>query len=1236
MLKISHSGSGTVFEVPITIGNDGVGETSWTAPKGAPMGDYSLSIKTGKEDIYLDQRFRVDEFRLPTMRATVTGPKEALVRPTHIPLNLFVGYLSGGPAANLPINIRTAYSAAETTPDGWEGWTFGGRAVTPGTQPLNGDNEESELPLPMSQTLPMILSSDGTAKQVIDVSRPVENETSLTVEMDYQDANGETLTTSRSIPLLPSAVRLGVKTDGWMMRDDDLKLRFVALGPDGAPLKSKMINVQLYSREILTARRRLMGGFYAYDNQMRTTSISGGCTTTTDKTGMALCSMSPGVSGEVTIVATTTDNNGNASRAVQSVWLAGEDEWWFGGDNGDRMDLIPEAKSYKAGETAKFQVRMPFREATALVTVEREGVLSSYVTQLSGDDPVINVPMPTAYAPDVYVSVMAVRGRISGFKLWTAKIAREWNLPFLSRDGYEPSALIDLAKPSYRIGIAKVKVGWEGHQLAVKVKADKAKYAVHETAQVEVQVTDPSGKPVKSAEIAFVAVDEALLQLAPNDSWDLIGAMMGERPLSVLTSTAQTQVVGKRHYGKKAVEAGGGGGQDMSAVKRDDFKPVLLWKGRVALDAKGHAKLPVILSDSLSSFRLVAIANGGESLFGTGETSIRTAQDLSIFSGIPPLVRTGDWFGASFTLRNGTDKAMTVTATVKIAPAVAAGPPLTVTIPAGGSAPVTWNLTAPEGVSKLNWVVDARSANGKTADQIAVSQDIIPAVPVEIWAATLTRIGANTTIPLLAPVGALPGYGFVDVKLSDTLAPPLVGVRDYMAVYPYNCFEQQLSRLVVMGDNVGWDRLAAEIPAYLDNDGLLRYWPVQELRGSEALTAYVLSISADAGFLIPDEPRKKMLDAMRAVVDGRLKREYAWGGDPRLIRVAALSALARNGLATPVMLGQIGLAPADMATAALADWLMIIDRTKGANTALRVAAENLLRQRLVYEGSRLDLTDLANAPWWMMSSGDEMAIKAMIATLGRPGWGDEEAKMMVGIALRQQRGHWDTTTANAWGAIAARKFAKLHPASAIAGLTSISLGADNQSRNWPQATDAAPLRFALPMTRSLLTMKQASGVGPWTMISLSAAVPLKQPLFAGYRIEKTVTPVLQATKGQLTRGDVLKIRIAVDAGAGRNWVVLSDPVPPGATIIGSLGGQSALLRQTISGGEGATPSYIERGRDAWRGYFEWAPEGRFVVEYAIRLNGTGKFTLPPTRVEAMYSPSIHGQIPNQPVTVLMR
>ena len=54
----------------------------------------------------------------------------------------------------------------------------------------------------------------------------------------------------------------------------------------------------------------------------------------------------------------------------------------------DRIDLLPEKKRYEPGENAKFQVRMPFRNATVLVTVEREGVIEAFTKNLSGKNPV--------------------------------------------------------------------------------------------------------------------------------------------------------------------------------------------------------------------------------------------------------------------------------------------------------------------------------------------------------------------------------------------------------------------------------------------------------------------------------------------------------------------------------------------------------------------------------------------------------------------------------------------------------------------------------------------------------------------------------------------------------------------------------------------------------------------------------------------------------------------------------
>ena len=1230
-LVLRHQGTDTEFSQPIAIGPGGTSEGSWTVPQGAPLGDYDLTFEVGDKTISSGQSIRVDEYKLPNMRATITGPAAALVQPGSVPLSLFVGYLSGGGAGGLPVTLRTDFAAWFPDPKGWDQFSFGGEDVIEGTKPLDSYAQLPEPTLPFAETLPATLGADGTVKTDIAVGQAITRPLTLSVEMDYPDANGETMTASRNLTLYPAALQIGLRTDGWMMRDSDLRVQTVVVGLDGQPLKNHAVQIELYSREIITARRRLIGGFYAYDNQEKITKVPGGCLARTDGTGRASCKLAPGISGEVTMVARAKDDAGRESRAVQSVWLAGKDDWWFGGDNGDRMDLIPEKQEYKAGETARFQVRMPFRAAQALVTVEREGVLSSFVTQLSGASPVVEVKLPASYAPNVYVSVMAVRGRVKGGSLWLSDLARDWNLPFFSQDAASPSATVDLGKPSYRIGLAKIKVGWEGHQLAVALKPDKQRYGVRETATVTVAVKGPDGRPASSADVAFVAVDEALLQLMPNRSWDVLSAMMGERNLEVATSTAQMQVVGKRHFGKKAVAAGGGGGAgDASGVNRENFKPVLLWQGHVALDANGEAKVAVPLSDALSSFKLVAVATDGAQLFGTGETSIRTAQDLSLYSGLPSIVRTGDHYDAVFTLRNSSDHAMKITAEPLIEPAVARVSPLTVTLPAGGAGQVRWGLDAPPGAGVLKWTVKARSADGKASDTLTATQEVIPAIPVEVWAATLLKVG-DPAPTIGVPQGALPG-GYVTLDLSDSLAAPLGGVSAYMTAYPYDCFEQRLSKIVVASDGAAWTALAAALPTYLDSDGLVRYWPDAQMRGSSELTAYVLAVTSAAGLPLPDASRAKMIAGLTGVVQGRTERSRSYQADERLVRIAALSALARAGAAAPGLVAKIDMVPAEMPTSALADWIVALDRLPSAPRAaqLRAAAEGELRRRLVYEGTRLDLSDRNNAPWWMMTSADEMALKALDAVLGKPGWAAEVPRMMVGASARQVRGHWDTTPANAWGALIVRRFAAKYPPSAIAGTTHIALGSAKFDLAWPRPVKAEPVQ--LPLVNGLLALSQSGGAGPWATVAVHAAVPLTAPLNAGYKLSRSMTVVSARVPGKLSQGDVVRVRLTIEASAERTWVALSDPLPPGAVVMSALGGQSQQLRQGEAA-EGAWPAYTQSTRGVWQAFFDWMPRGTTVLEYTLRLNTAGRFALPPARVEAMYAPEIRAQLPLAPVTV---
>lgn len=481
-------------------------------------------------------------------------------------------------------------------------------------------------------------------------------------------------------------------------------------------------------------------------------------------------------------------------------------------------------------------------------------------------------------------------------------------------------------------------------------------------------------------------------------------------------------------------------------------------------------------------------------------------------------------------------------------------------------------------------------------------------------------------MPITTPAGAIK-QSYINIALVDSVAPPLATVRAYMERYPYDSLEHKVSRAIVLDDPTQWQSIVDTLPTYIDNDGLLRYWPRDTSRGSAELIAYILSISSAHGFTLPESQKTRLISALQAVAEGRLTQRGYGRYDVRAIRIAALAALARNGSASANMISAIRMSPSEMTTITLSDWLVILDKTAAIQRVadLRRTAENEMRRRIVYEGMRLDLIDDANSPWWMMISRDEMAIKALDAVMGRATWKVDDGRMMIGIAQRQRYGRWDSTPANAWGAVVLRHFAKLYPAQAITGATMVNLGSTSMKQSWPLAANATPI--SLQLTQGPLQIEHQGTGAPWATVTVRAAVPLKSPLQAGYSISRKVIPVAQKVANQWTRGDVIKILLTFKANAGRTWVAIRDPLPPGASMLGNLGSRSLQLVQNGQS-SGAQPDYVEAGLDNWQAHFGWLQAGEHRVEYVMRLNGSGTFSLPETRIEALYAPSIRGAWPN--------
>jgi uncharacterized protein YfaS (alpha-2-macroglobulin family) len=1241
-LVLQHQGTQQEYEIPLSWDASGIAVADFAIPKEAKQGIYLLLsrpkiTKYGGDAI---GSFRVEAYRVPTMRATLQGPPKPLINAKFADVDVQVDYLSGGAAALLPVKLRSQVLPKNVQFADYDGFIFANGGVKIGKEDdqrrsaYRATEEDDDESAPSDdnstesktlKTLSFNLDAAGASRTTIAGLPKSEIPQELLAELEYRDANGETLTSSRRVALWPAAIIVGIKPDGWVSSKDHLKFQLLALDLAGKPAAGKEIKVDVLQREYFSHRRRLIGGFYAYEHGSEVKLLkTNACVGTSDAKGLVFCDIKPPASGNLIVVAEAKDDAGNIIRSNREMWVAGADDWWYQASDNDRMDVLPEKKHYEPGDVARFQVRTPFADAEALVTIEREGIIESYVVPLSRKNPVVDVPIKGNYAPNVFVSVLAVRGRIAG---------------------PAPTAMVDLAKPAFRLGIAEIKVGWGAHELKVKVTADRQVYKVRDKANIEVEVRKMDGSaPPKNSEIALVAVDEGLLELMGNNSWQLLDAMMKQRGIEVETATAQMQVVGKRHFGRKSVPAGGGGGRKSA---RELFDTLLFWKARVKLDEQGHAKVEVPLNDSLTSFRIVAVANGGVGLFGTGESTIMSTQDLMLVSGLPPLVREQDKFRAGFTVRNTSEKTIEVILTPGLTESSTHKPllqevlkPQTLTLNSGEAKEFGWDVEAPIGVTSVDWLVKAQGTDdaASASDVMKITQKIEPAVAVRTFQATIAQLDKPLEMVVALPRDAIPGRGGIRVQLQSKLADELAGVREYMSRYPYTCFEQRASVAVALRDEMQWEHVMANLPSYLDRDGLVKYFALMEY-GSDTLTAYVLSIADEAGYKIPENSKARMEKALIGFIEGRIVRYSSLPtADLGIRKVAALAALSHGETQiNPRWLDGFSIEPNLWPTSAVLDWYTLLKHAPGlaeGNNRL-TEAEQILRSRLNFQGTTMTFsTERTDALWWLMTSVDMNANKVLLEMLDQDSWREDMPRLVRGALGRQLHGRWDTTVANAWGVLAMEKFSAKFESTDVRGKTSTRLGDKQHEHQWSSSVKKTDFTLPWPKGEDKLSIKHEGTGRPWAMVQSLAAIPLKEAFSSGYRITRTVTPIEQQKKGEWNRGDVLRVRLDLEAQSDMTWVVVNDPIPAGSAILGTgLGKDSKIL----TGGEKRKgwvwPAFEERTLDSFRAYYEFVPKGKWTVEYTLRLNNSGQFNMPETRVEAMYAPEMFGEIPNKGVKV---
>ena len=180
------------------------------------------------------------------------------------------------------------------------------------------------------------------------------------------------------------------------------------------------------------------------------------------------CEFTPQDPGSHRITATIQDTHNRSHSSEIYQWVVGKGRvvWQQPPDNS--LEVIAEKARYRVGDRARYLVKNPFPGARALITVERYGVLQSWLETLDSGTPIIEFEVKQDFLPGFYLSVVVMSPRVE--------------TP--PADGQ-----VDLGKPAFRMGYVKVPVADPYKEIRVQVEPRQKTYKPRERVQVNITAT---------------------------------------------------------------------------------------------------------------------------------------------------------------------------------------------------------------------------------------------------------------------------------------------------------------------------------------------------------------------------------------------------------------------------------------------------------------------------------------------------------------------------------------------------------------------------------------------------------------------------------------------------------------------------------------------------------------------------------------------------------------------------
>ncbi len=771
------------LELTLDVDDNGGFDGAFDLPVGARLGGYALNVQDDRTGYLGGVQITVAEYRTPEFEVSVTTAVDETLRGQASQATVQATYFFGGSAANLTVQYTVSDSAF--TPDFPLPYSFSDDLFTPWYFDPFGPTEEGYFG-------DAILTGEGVTdsngRLVINLPADLlanapEGGRRLTIEATVLDVSNQ-IVAGRTSQIHHSANGyVGIQADGESiaLANQDTAVNIITVDWNGDRLPSQPVEINFFRRDWV---RNSETGWYEPSDTLITNDL-----VTSGGDGQATASFVPEQAGQYRAQAILRDAAGRTHRSSVFFWVSGGDPAQWRPDPASRtMTLVPNADEYTVGDTAQILVQSPFAEPVqAWLTIERGRLLTQELITLQTSSDVLNIPITADHAPNIFVSVTAVKG---------------------VTDDENPYA-------DMRLGVVELSVSPDPFALTLSLVPRAEQYEPGDTAVFDLTLTNQNGQPV-SGDVTIALVDKALLSLASDNAVNILDAFYGRQPYrslvgaSLLMSAEGLDLALLENFG-----GFGGGGEEMAVTEsmaegevmedalyavaptaarsaadtggdgiavRSDFQDTGFWQARLTLDATGQTTIEIPLPDNLTSWQLNVKAMTVDTLVGQGTSEITVQKPLLLRPITPRFFVLGDVVELGTVINNNSSSAQEVAVSLTAeGVTIQAESPVnqTVTIEAGGSAVVRWTVRADLLEARdVNLTFTAVSDEYSDATKPTFGfgdEQLIPiyrynAEDIVGTSGVLTSDDARRVEGVLLPEGLDPELGHFTVYLNGSLA----------------------------------------------------------------------------------------------------------------------------------------------------------------------------------------------------------------------------------------------------------------------------------------------------------------------------------------------------------------------------------------------------------------------------------------------------------------------------------